>query len=146
MDDLLRRQVIGVRQHRNGSRLLVVSAIADPKLIHLPAAFRPQLYPGEGMNAVVDAGVHWDKTAEHLRVGCVHDGVNGKTGDIPLPDRHAVSNHGDLRKRDDPFFADPLPQVFILQGENGIVQLLRHANVHQRAQDPPFALVILRRL
>ena len=41
MDDLLRRKVISVRQHGDGGRLLIISAIADTELIHLPIAFCP---------------------------------------------------------------------------------------------------------
>ena len=41
---------------------------------------------------------------------------------------------------------DPLLQIFILYVQYRIIQLLWHTNVHQRAQDSSFALVILRRL
>ena len=140
VQDVSARQIIRGRDLRPAGRLLI-----SLRFHHLGAEI-PKLDPGVGVDAVVDAGVHRHEAAQHLRVGGVHNGVNGQTGDIPLPDGHAISDHGNLRKRDNSVFADALPQVFILYGQYRTVQLLRHTNVHQRAQDSSFSLVILRRL
>ena len=66
MNDLLRREIVGVGQHRHGGRLLVVRAVFVPKLFHLPGAFRTKLYPRESVDAVVDTVVKRLKAAEHL--------------------------------------------------------------------------------
>ena len=54
MDDLFRREVIGLRQHGNSGWLFVVRTVLCPKLLHLAAALRPELYACEGVDAVSD--------------------------------------------------------------------------------------------
>ena len=66
MDHLLRGQVKPVRQHRNGGRLLVGGPVLSAQKLHLPVALIAELYPGEGVDAVIYAGVHRGKAAEHL--------------------------------------------------------------------------------
>ena len=54
MDHFPSGKVVPVRQHGHSGRLLIVPAVLCPELIHLPAAFRPELDPRKGMNAVCD--------------------------------------------------------------------------------------------
>ena len=90
VNDFLRRKVVPVCQHRNRSRLLIVPAISDPQLIHLPVALSPQLYAGVGMNAIINTGMHRHKASKHLRVRRIYDCVHGKPCDIALPDGKTV--------------------------------------------------------
>ena len=153
MDHLLRGKVVPVCQHRHRRRLLIVPAIFDSQLIHLPAALRAKLDPGIGVDTVIDTGVHGDKAAQHPGIGRIHDGIGREPCDIPLPDRDAVrlrmpaSQSGDRRDvfdLHDPVFPVPLPQVFILHREDGRVHHPRHADVHEGPEDPPLIIRIRR--
>ena len=154
VDHFLCRQVIGARQHRYGSGLLIIGAVPFPQRVHLPLAFRPELDPRKGVDAVVDAAVHRDKTAEHLGVGRVHNGVHGKPCDISLPEREYVRK-GQLdsvcfRKRrdvcqlNDASLFCSFRQVFILDQKRPLRRFPRHPDVHQGAQNPSLALGVVR--
>ena len=48
------------------------------------------------MDAVVDTGVHWNEASQHLRIGCIDDGIHGKLRDVALPDGQTINReeHG----------------------------------------------------
>ena len=79
VDDVLARQVIGLGDFGLASRFLVAL------LEHQPVALLAQLHPRRGMDGVVDALVQRMETAQHLRIGGVHDGVHAEAGDVTLP-------------------------------------------------------------
>lgn len=54
MDHLFGREIIGVRQHRHGSRLLVIPAIADAQPVHLSVALRAELDSRKAVDAISD--------------------------------------------------------------------------------------------
>lgn len=54
VDYLFSGKVVSVSQHRHSRRLLIIRTVLCPEFLNLSAALRPQLYSGEGMNAVRD--------------------------------------------------------------------------------------------
>ena len=86
MDHFLRGKIVTVRQHRNGCRLFIIRTVFCPQFIHLLIALSPQLYTGIGVDAVINAGMHGNETAQHLGIGRVHDGIGRKSCNIALPD------------------------------------------------------------
>ena len=143
VDHLFGRKVVGVRQHRHRGRLLVIPAVPDPQLIHLPIAFGAKLHPRKGVNAIVDAGVHRHKAAEHLRIGRVDNGIGPKPRDVALPDGQAVPDHRDVRKGHNPLFLRPHRQISVLHAQHVVGHLPRHTDIHQRTQKGAFTFIIL---
>ena len=146
VDDVFCWQIVSVRQHRDRRRLFVVFAEFRAKQIHAAGTFRPELDPGKRVDAVVDAGVHRDKTAQHLRIGRVHDGVDGQPGDIALPEGNAVRDLRDPGKGHDPVLPVSFLQVFVLHLKDFAGHLFRHADIHQRPERASLILRVFRRL
>ena len=53
---------------------------------HQFRAGKAQLYPGIGVDAVINAAVVGQVTAGHTAVGRVHNGIAPQGGDIPPPE------------------------------------------------------------
>ena len=87
MNNLLGRQIIAIGQHRHCGGLFIIFSIALPQFLHLAMTFVAQLNTGKSMNTVVNAGMQRNKTAQHLRIGRIHNGVNSQPRNIPLPKR-----------------------------------------------------------
>ena len=69
MDDLFRRQIICICQHRDCRRLLIVIAELESERVHASGAVLAQLHACICMDTVVDTRVHRDEAAEHLGIG-----------------------------------------------------------------------------
>lgn len=79
VDDVLARQVVRLGDFGPPRRFRM------SLLQHQPVTFLAQLHARRGMDGVVDASVQRVETAQHLRIGGVHDGVHAETGDVALP-------------------------------------------------------------
>lgn len=69
VDDVLARQIVGFGDFGLPRRFQM------SLLQHQPVTFLAQLHARRGMDGVVDASVQRVETAQHLRIGGVHDGV-----------------------------------------------------------------------
>ena len=95
------------------------------------------------MNAVINAGMHRNKTPKHLRIGCIDDRIYRKPCDIPLPYRNSISDNRDIRQFHDSFISCSFLQIIILHSHHVIRHLLWHTDIHQRSKDPSFPFRIL---
>ena len=79
MNNLLSRQIIATGQHRHCGGLLIIFSISMPQVLHLAMTFISQLNTGKGMNTVINTGMQGNKTAQHFRIGRIHNGINCKS-------------------------------------------------------------------
>ena len=79
VDDVFARKVISLRDFGNSCGFQM------PLLLHQLVTLLAQLHARSGMDGVVDALVQGMETAQHLRIGGVHDGIHAETGDVALP-------------------------------------------------------------
>lgn len=79
MDDITTRQVISLRDFGMAGRFLVALTL------HQFVTFLAQLHARRRMDGIVDATMQRIKTAQHLAVGRIHDGIDAQAGDVALP-------------------------------------------------------------
>ena len=92
----------------------------------------PELYPGIGVDGVVDAAVAGIEATEHLRIGGVDDGVASQCGDVALPKidtllhRQKISDIGNALAR------SFLLQILILHTHEILADRRGHTDIEQR--------------
>ena len=128
MEDVIARQVVGLRDLRLPCRLLV------PLLCHQRGAVLTQLHAGKGVDAVIDAGVARDVAARHTAVRGVDDGPALEARDVPLPEVKVTTDRPQIVEVGNALVCQLLPQVLVLHAQKRFVCHFRHTDIHQRAQ------------
>lgn len=113
-------------------------------VLHELGTIQAELDAGEGMDAVVDAGVARHIAARHAAVGGVDNGAALQPGDVALPEVQIAANRLQIVQAGDARVFELLTQVFVLHSQELGVDGLGTADVHQRTQYP-FLLILVRR-
>lgn len=133
MDDALTGKVVGGCYLRHAGWLL------SSLFFHDTSTFSPQLHTRIGMDGVVDAVVSRHPAAQHLTVGCVHDGVNSQRCDVAAPQKNALVQRAGFCGANRRYFrlGNQALKEFILQVEPGGLCWPRWARIHQGAKRRP---------
>ena len=130
MQDVLAGEIIGPGDFR-------LSRFFFPALLtHYGGALLPQLHPGIGVDAVVDAAMTGDVTASHSTVSGVDDGITAQSGNVSLPEIYPLCYGHQICEISNTLLNQLFSEIFVLRCKEILAGWARNADIHQGAEKP----------